>query len=91
MCCSVLCGVKCVSVWCVVVLRPSTAFFLTRHALTHLDLLQLPNYSIMEHFHSTHYGAGDAQSAMLDEEAKQAANDTAGPAYASAPSRRTLG
>ena len=45
----------------------------------------------MEHFHSTHYGAGDAQSAMLDEEAKQAANDTAGPAYASAPSRRTLG
>jgi hypothetical protein len=45
----------------------------------------------MEHFHSTHYGAGDAQSAMLDEEAKQAANDTAGPAYASAPSRRNLG
>jgi hypothetical protein len=37
----------------------------------------------MEHFHSTHYGAGDAQSAMLDDEANQAANDTAGPAYAS--------
>ena len=81
------------SVWCVVVLRPSTAFF-SNAACTNTPNTPTPpkpTISIMEHFHSTHYGAGDAQSAMLDEEAKQAANDTAGPAYASAPSRRNLG